>query len=121
MDNEEVLMTIPVSGIPNGYKAVAVRPARPGEIVVNPGANEGISTTPSFWTSSTYSDYPMIILEKTYDPGIGIQNGWKVWKDYRGKWGAAEKTSLEWKIQGLEYFPDFVPPPDGCSAIVERP
>ena len=76
--------------------------------------------TPSFWTSSIYSDYPMIILEKLYDPGIGIPNGWKVWKDCSGEWGASEPMNLGWKMWGLEHFPDFVPPPNGLSAIVER-
>ena len=120
MDHKEALMRIPVSGIPAGYKVVAIRPARPGEIVVNSGAVDGLATIPNFWTSSIYSDYPMIILEKIYDPGIGIPNGWKVWVDNSGEWRASPIGNSLWKISGLQHFPEFVPPPNGISAIIER-
>lgn len=120
MEHKEVLMRIPVSGIPKGYKAVAIRPAVPGEIVVSPGVIAGIATTPSFWTSSLYSDCSMIILEKLYDPGIPIPDGWKVWVDNSGEWHASERDTSVWKLSGLQHFPGFVRPPNGLSAIVER-
>jgi hypothetical protein len=85
MDNKQVMMRIPVSGIPKGYKAVAVRPARPGELVVNHVQGGGVSVVPDHWNTLPYSKYPQIILEKLYDPGIAIPNGWKVWMDNNGE------------------------------------
>jgi hypothetical protein len=119
------MMTIPVSGIPKGYKAVAVRLAQPGELVVNHVQGGGVSMVPDSWNSLPYSEYPQIILEKLYveklyDPGIGIPNGWKVWFDNRGGWSASEIGNSRWKISGLQHFRDFVPPPIGAPAIVER-
>lgn len=77
--------------------------------------------TPSFWTSSIYSDYPMIILEKLYDPGIGIPNGWIVYKTDGGTWAASEIGGPQWRIRGLEYLPEFVLPTNAQMATVERP
>ena len=120
-DQHTPMMTIPVSGIPKGYKVVAIRPARPGELVVNHVYSDGVTMVPDNWNSLPYSKYPQIILdEKLYDPGIGIPNGWKVWKDCNGEWGAAEPMKVGWGIWGLQHFPDVVPPPNGLSAIVER-
>ena len=119
-DQHTPMMTIPVSGIPKGYKAVAIRLARPRELVVSHMAAGGVSVVPDNWNSLPYSEYPRIILEKPYDPGIAIPNGWKVWKDCNGEWGAAEPMNVGWKMWGLQHFPDFVPPPNGLSAIVER-
>ena len=119
MDNKQVMMTIPVSGIPKGYKAVAVRPALPGEFVVNHIQGVEVSMVPDNWNSFSYSDYPMIILEKIYDPGIGIPNGWKVWVDNSGEWRASEIGNSMWNISGLQHFRDFVRPP-ALAAIVER-
>jgi hypothetical protein len=110
MTSQEVMMSIPVSGIPKGYKVVAIRPARPGDIVVTHENLEQIS----------YSDCPRIILEKLYNPGIPIPNGWKVWSDDMGDWGAAEAGINEWRISGLQHFPNFVPPPNDNVATVER-
>lgn len=117
MGNEEVLMRIPVSGILRGYKVVAIRPARPGDMVCHPNTASGVHVVPSEWLN----EKPFIILEKLYDPGIAIPNGWRVWVDDTGEWRASETVISVCKISGLQHFPDFVPPPNRRSAIVERP
>lgn len=114
------LMTIPVSGIPKGYRVVAIRPALSGEIVANDSVSEGVSVTPDFWNRSIYSDFPMIILEKLYNPGIPIPNGWKVWRNNCGVWGASETGDSVWRIVGLQHFPEFVPPTNNHPATVVR-
>ena len=119
-DQHTPMMTIPVSGIPKEYKAVAVRLARPGELVVNHAQKGGVWVVRDNWNSLPDSKYPQIILEKLYDPDIGIPNGWKVWVDNTGEWCASPTGNSLWKIMGLQHFPDFVRPPNGLSAIVER-
>ena len=116
MEHEEVWVRIPVSGIPKGYKVVGIRPAKPGDTVLHPNTLAGFYVVPSEWINES----SFVILNKLYDPGIGIPNGWKVWKDCNGEWGAAEPMKVGWKMWGLQHFPDFVPPPNGLSAIVER-
>lgn len=120
MDHKEVLMSIPVSGIPAGYRIIAIRPARTGETIVNHGVTGGVNATPAHWASLPYSSYPQIILEKCYDPGISIPNGWTVWKQGVDVWCASAAVNSLWGISGLQHFPEFVPPPNGISAIVKR-
>ena len=105
------LMTIPVSGIPKGYKVVAIRPARPGDIVVTHEELEEIS----------YSDLPMIILKKLYDPNVAVPNGWTVHHD-SVDWCASkiDYSDDDGRIFGLQHLDGFIPPPDGISATVER-
>ena len=116
MDNEEVWVRIPVSGIPKGYKVVGIRPANPGDTVLHPNIGAGFYVVPSEWINQS----SFVILEKLYDPGIAIPNGWKVWKDNSGEWRASDMGNSVWKISGLQHFSDFVPPPNRLSAIVER-
>ena len=116
MNHEEVLVRIPVSGIPKGHKVVGIRPAKPGDTVLHPNTLAGFYVVPSEWINES----SFVILNKLYDPGIAIPNGWKVWKDNSGEWRASDTRNSAWKISGLQHFPDFVPPPNGTYAIVER-
>jgi hypothetical protein len=110
MDHVVTMMTIPVSGIPKGYKVVAIRPARPGDIAVTHEGLEEIS----------YSDCPGIILKKLYDPNVAVPNGWTVYRD-GGDWCAAKtEYSADGLIRGLQHLDGFIPPPNGISATVER-
>ena len=116
VDNEEVWVRIPVSGIPKGHKVVGIRPAKPGDTVLQPNTLAGFYVVPSEWINES----SFVILNKLYDPGIAIPNGWKVWKDNSGEWRASEIGNSVWSISGLQHLPDFVRPPNGLYAIVER-
>jgi hypothetical protein len=109
------MLTIPISGIPKGCRVIAIRPPRIGDIVVA-WLNCGFDVI----AQGHQLNHPRIILEKIYNPGIPIPNGWKVWRNNDGVWGASETGNSVWRICGLQHFPEFVPPPNGISAIVER-
>jgi len=107
-------MTIPVSGIPKGFKVSEIRPAKAGDIVVS-NADCG------FHEASEGYNHPQsrIILKKLYDPNVNVPNGWLVYKDADGDWIACDPICYK-RIRGLQHIVGFNAPPTELSHKVER-
>lgn len=109
------MMQIPVSGIPKGFKIVEIRQAKIGDTVV-----ADLPCGFMVWREGCDKPGTRMILQKLYDPNVGVPNGWTVHHD-SVDWCASKNPYCDdGLIFGLQHLDGFIPPPDGISAKVER-